>query len=97
SEKVERVYAEGCAGPLGAAVVFLVADMLIGEGPRRKRASGARALPGGGGGAMNVSGVRLALSAALLVLLPLFPACAWDPSRPFDRDAPQVREAIVQL
>jgi len=46
---------------------------------------------------MNVSGGRIALGASLLVLLPLFAACAWDPSRPFDRDAPQVREAIVQL
>jgi Ca-activated chloride channel family protein len=49
SEKVETVYAEEYAWPLGAAVVLLIADMLIGEAPRRKRASGARAAQAGGG------------------------------------------------
>jgi Ca-activated chloride channel family protein len=38
SEKVETVYAEEYAWPLGAAVVLLFIDMLIGEAPRRKRA-----------------------------------------------------------
>jgi hypothetical protein len=40
---------------------------------------------------------RAALAVTLLALLPVFAACAWDPSRPFDRDAPQVKEAIGQL
>jgi Ca-activated chloride channel family protein len=43
SEKVETVYAEEYAWPLGAAVVLLMADMLIGEAPRRKRARAAAA------------------------------------------------------
>jgi tetratricopeptide (TPR) repeat protein len=47
--------------------------------------------------ATSVSRGRVALGAALLVLLPLFAACAWDPSRPFDRDAPQVKEALGHL
>jgi Ca-activated chloride channel family protein len=37
SEKVETVYAEEYAWPLGAAVVLLMIDMLIGEAPKRKR------------------------------------------------------------
>jgi Ca-activated chloride channel family protein len=39
SEKVETVYAEEYAWPLGAAVLLLVADALIGEAPRRRRAT----------------------------------------------------------
>jgi Ca-activated chloride channel family protein len=37
SEKVETVYAEEYAWPLGAAVLLLVIDALIGEAPRRRR------------------------------------------------------------
>jgi Ca-activated chloride channel family protein len=44
SEKVETVYAEEYAWPLGAAAVLLIIDALIGEAPRRRRrASGVRA------------------------------------------------------
>jgi Ca-activated chloride channel family protein len=38
SEKVETVYAEEYAWPLGAAVILLIADALLGEAPRRRRA-----------------------------------------------------------
>lgn len=37
SEKVETVYAEEYAWPLGIAVLLLLADALIGEAPRRRR------------------------------------------------------------
>jgi Ca-activated chloride channel family protein len=37
SEKVETVYAEEYAWPLGAAVVLLLFDALLGEAPRRRR------------------------------------------------------------
>jgi Ca-activated chloride channel family protein len=37
SEKVETVYAEEYSWPLGAAVLLLLADALIGEAPRRRR------------------------------------------------------------
>jgi Ca-activated chloride channel family protein len=37
SEKVETVYAEEYAWPLGLAVILLVAEALLGEAPRRKR------------------------------------------------------------
>jgi hypothetical protein len=34
---------------------------------------------------------------ALVLLLAVTPACGWNVSRPFDREAPPVREAIVDL
>ncbi len=37
SEKVETVYAEEYAWPLGAAVILLLADAMLGEAPRRRR------------------------------------------------------------
>jgi Ca-activated chloride channel family protein len=43
SEKVETVYAEEYAWPLGAAVILLLAEALLGEAPRRKRRAGAEA------------------------------------------------------
>jgi Ca-activated chloride channel family protein len=44
SEKVETVYAEEYAWPLGIAVVLLIAEALLGEAPRRRRAMGEGAL-----------------------------------------------------
>jgi Ca-activated chloride channel family protein len=41
SEKVETVYAEEYAWPLGAAVLLLIVDALIGEAPRRRRRAAA--------------------------------------------------------
>lgn len=35
--------------------------------------------------------------ASCLVALASLAGCAWDPSRPFDRDAPRVKEAIADL
>jgi Ca-activated chloride channel homolog len=46
SEKVETVYADEYAWPLGAAVIFLVVEAMIGDAPKRKRpveAAGAAA------------------------------------------------------
>jgi Ca-activated chloride channel family protein len=36
SEKVETVYAEEYAWPLGLAVVLLLIDALLGDAPRRR-------------------------------------------------------------
>ena len=41
SEKVETVYAEAYAWPLGLAVILLVAEALLAEAPRRRRSRGA--------------------------------------------------------
>jgi hypothetical protein len=35
--------------------------------------------------------------ASCLLALASFSSCAWDPSRPFDRDAPRVKEALADL
>jgi Ca-activated chloride channel family protein len=40
SEKVETVYAEEYAWPLGLAVLLLIAEALVGEAPRRRRVRG---------------------------------------------------------
>jgi Ca-activated chloride channel family protein len=79
SEKVQTVYAEEYAWPLGIAVVLLVIDALLGDAPRRRRA-------GKGAGAAT------SVLAALLLC-----HCGWNPSRPFDREAPAVREAVADL
>jgi Ca-activated chloride channel family protein len=42
SEKVETVYAEEYAWPLGAAVVLLMAEALLAEAPRRRRRAASR-------------------------------------------------------
>jgi Ca-activated chloride channel family protein len=81
SEKVETVYAEEYAWPLGVAVLLLVADALLSEAPRRRRKSGA----GWGLAVLAFMGLSFLVS------------CAWDPSRPFDRDAPSVKQAIAAL
>jgi len=40
---------------------------------------------------------RALLAVSCLLAVAALPACAWDPSRPFDRDAPLVKEAIGDL
>jgi Ca-activated chloride channel family protein len=79
SEKVETVYAEEYAWPLGAAVVLLIIEAFIGEAPRRRRA------------------ILASIAAPGSLLLLLLTSCGWNPSRPFDRDSPAVREAIEDL
>jgi tetratricopeptide (TPR) repeat protein len=50
------------------------------------------------GQARKIATWRGNASALSIFLVLLFVAgCAWDPSRPFDRDAPQVKEALVDL
>jgi Ca-activated chloride channel homolog len=73
SEKVETVYAEEYAWPLGIAVILLLVDAFIGEAPRR----------------------RSQVAAALFLSSVL--SCGWNPSRPFERESPSVREALVDL
>ena len=83
SEKVETVYADEYAWPLGAAVLLLLVDALVGEAPRRRRRAGSPA--------------ALGTMMLLLLLLPMAAGCAWDPSRPFERDAPVVTRAVSAL
>jgi tetratricopeptide (TPR) repeat protein len=48
---------------------------------------------------MNAPRRRWGLGASVVAALAvaLLSGCAWDPSRPFDRDAPQVKEAVAAL
>ena len=96
SEKVETVYAEEYAWPLGVAVVLLIVEALIGEAPRRRGASKRRA-----GKTIVWAASMLGLFGSwrwlgLLCIL-LVTACGWNPSKPFDRDAPAVRQAVSDL
>lgn len=97
SEKVETVYAEEYALPLGAATLLLVIEALIGEAPRRGEDSARRkrAKPIG----LVASILRLVGSSRIIFLgaIALLAACGWNPSRPFDRDAPTVKQAIFDL
>ncbi len=65
----------------------------------RGRAPGLRGR-GGGGAAAQASGMkrlRLFLRIAVCASALGSVACGWNPSRPFERDAPPVSEAIAQL
>lgn len=72
SEKVETVYADEYAWPLGIAMVLLLLEAVVSEAPRGKR--------------------KFLVSFTVLLM-----ACDWNPSRPFEREAPPVKEAIVDL
>jgi Ca-activated chloride channel family protein len=86
SEKVETVYAEEYAWPLGLALLLLGAEAAVDEAPLQKRKKKA--------GKRTRAPVLalLALSLSLLV-----GACGWSPSQPFDREAPEVNQAIRAL
>jgi Ca-activated chloride channel family protein len=96
SEKVETVYAEEYAWPLGIAVLLLIAEAAIGDAPRRGGRSATRRTIERAVLASSLLGVwawRFVFFCALTMLA----ACGWNPSRPFDRDAPPVRRALADL
>ncbi|HXN33788.1 MAG TPA: VWA domain-containing protein [Polyangiaceae bacterium] len=93
SEKVETVYAEEYAWPLGGAVLLLIVEALIGDAPRRQSAAKRK-------DAKRVGLVRSVLGAwgsLSLVALIFLLGCGWNPSRPFERDAPAVKQAVADL
>jgi Ca-activated chloride channel family protein len=96
SEKVETVYAEEYAWPLGAAVLLLIVEALIGEAPRREK-------PASGKGTKRTRQARSTLGAVasgpsvLLLVMTALVGCGWNPSRPFERDSPAVKEAVADL
>jgi Ca-activated chloride channel family protein len=78
SERVETVYADVYAYPLGAALLLLILEVFLAETVRKKGASVVFAL----------------------MLLPFAlgtSGCGWDPSRPFDREAPEVKRALSAM
>ena len=95
SEKVETVYAEEYAWPLGGAVLLLIVEALIGEAPRRDRDAKRKS-----GKAVGLVRSILGLMAgwgAVVLAMTLAAGCGWNPSRPFERDAPPVKEAVADL
>jgi Ca-activated chloride channel family protein len=96
SEKVETIYAEEYAWPLGIAVVLLLVEALIGEAPRREKSPRRQDAKRVG----LVSSILAALASwrsFSLLALALLVACGWNPSRPFDREAPPVKLAVADL
>jgi Ca-activated chloride channel family protein len=95
SEKVETVYAEEYAWPLGVAVLLLVVEAIIGDAPRRRgraqRREGAKSL------GLISSALLVSCRSIALLAITLLVACGWNPSRPFERDAPSVKQAISDL
>jgi Ca-activated chloride channel family protein len=84
SEKVETVYAEEYAWPLGVAVLLLIVEAMTGEAPNRRKAARPRGMKGAG-------------FVSMVLVCASMTACGWDPSHPFDRDAPPVRQALADL
>jgi len=96
SEKVETVYAEEYAWPLGGAVLLLIVEALIGEAPRRVR-DAKRKDAKGVGLVRAILGVLASLRSISLLAMTLLLGCGWNPSRPFERDAPAVNKAVADL
>jgi Ca-activated chloride channel family protein len=92
AERVETVYADVYAYPLGAALALLLAEVFLGDASRKlaKPSQKKPSAPAAGAAAV------LAFLAALSSLWPGL-GCGVNPSRPFERQAPEVKEAIVLL
>ena len=87
AERVETVYADVYVYPLGAALLLLIAEVFFPESARRK--IGVKSAPKAAAkGTAAWLGVLL-LSAWVLA------NCGFDPMRPFDRNAPEVKRAVA--
>lgn len=82
AERIETVYADVYTYPLGLAILLLVIEAFISEARKRKTAARTKA--------------SAALLSTLVFSLALS-GCGWDPSRPFDRLAPEVERALADL
>jgi Ca-activated chloride channel family protein len=95
AERVETVYADVYVYPLGAALLLLIAEIFLPESNRRRIAAKSSA-----GVATKAAAKAAAKSAAatlgmLFVLACVFAGCGFDPARPFDRHAPEVKRAVA--
>jgi Ca-activated chloride channel family protein len=102
AERVETVYADVYFYPLGAAVALLLAEVFLGDASRK----GGKKAPGTKRGAAPAVATKAAatkaaaaflLALAGAALLGLVAGCGVNPARPFERQAPEVKEAIVEL
>jgi len=93
AERVETVYADVYMYPLGAALVLLIAEVFLAESGRRRTSKRESERGTAAGGDKR----RVAVAATGAIGLMLFGGCGWSPSRPFERQAPEVKEAVAAL
>jgi len=95
AERVETVYADVYVYPLGAALLLLIAEVFLAESNRRKvgvKSAAKFEVKSIGKVAAKSAAATLGL---LLILAWVFAGCGFDPSRPFDRQAPEVKRAVA--
>jgi hypothetical protein len=100
AERVETVYADVYMYPLGAAILLLLAEVFLPETGKRKGKGGKGKGDGKGGtgtGAGAGTGTSRKVAVAAVGMLSLLSACGWSPSRPFERQAPEVKQAVAAL
>jgi len=85
AERVETVYADVYMYPLGAALILLMVEVFLPES-RRRRSSAGRA----------AAGAQVGKAAGWIGIF-LLVGCGWSPSRPFERQAPEVKMAVAAL
>jgi Ca-activated chloride channel family protein len=100
AERVETVYADVYVYPLGAAVALLLAEVFLGDVARKRKkvtvTQDAGKKPGSPGAATKAA-ATLTLLLIAAAMLAAETGCGVNPSRPFERQAPEVKEAIVAL
>lgn len=95
AERVETVYADVYVYPLGAALLLLIAEVFLPESARRRIGS-KRVASSGAKSVAKAAAKRAAATLGMLLLLAwVFAGCGFDPSRPFDRQAPEVKRAVA--
>jgi Ca-activated chloride channel family protein len=92
AERVETVYADVYMYPLGGAILLLLAEVFLPETAKRKGKGKKGKGPGTGTGTGTRSGAGIAA-----VMMLMMSACGWSPSRPFERQAPEVKMAVAAL
>ncbi len=102
AERVETVYADVYFYPLGLAILLLVAEVFLTDAPRRRFEARRPPPPRARKGALEPGkGALLATFALACLGGAAFSATAgcsgWDPTSPFERNAPEVDRAISEL
>jgi Ca-activated chloride channel family protein len=93
-EQVETIYADVYMYPLGAALALLVAEVFLAESGRRRKT--ARTSTSTSTSTKKSGRTRVGIGIAGIMLMGLG-GCEWNPSRPFERKAPEVKSAVAAL
>src|SRR4051812_36663701 len=99
AERVETVYADVYMYPLGTAILLLVLEVFLPESGKRKgkgKTDGTGKGDSGQKGSRAGTGARTGIGVAAAGTM-LMSGCGWSPSRPFERQAPEVKMAIEAL